>query len=132
MVCCLPYVPCILSCGMIILSRVYLICTIVTIIVHNFLMVFVGNISGQHTCSCEAIEGVKVGALGFFEWSCDHLRCEASQLDQTKGLLFKRWSTNLGIRICGEQESCTSTMGYSSLFVSIATYKLWKTKCVFK
>ena len=52
---------------MIILSRVYLICTIVTIIVHNFLMVFVGNISGQHTCSCEAIEGVKVGALGFFE-----------------------------------------------------------------
>ena len=133
MVCCLPNVLCVLSCGMIILSRVCLIFLQLWCLLFNTSwMVFVGNTRRQHTCSCEAIKSVKVGALRFFEWSCDHLGCEASQLDQTKGLLFKWWSTNLGIRICGEQESCTSTMGYSSLFVSIATYKLWKTKCVFK
>ena len=37
MVCCLPIVVCVLSCGMIILSRVCLIFTVVMLSIHNFL-----------------------------------------------------------------------------------------------
>lgn len=43
--------------------------------------------------------------------------CEASQLDKTKGLLFEWRPKDIGIRICGEQEPCTSTMGYALILI---------------
>ena len=45
--------------------------------------------------------------------------CEASQLDQTKGLLFEWRPKDIGIQICGEQQPCTSTMGYTYIHIYI-------------
>ena len=78
---------------------------------------FVGDFSRQHNYCRETINKVKIGIVRFFQWNCNYIMCEASQLDKTKGLLFEWRPKDIGIRICGEQEPCTSTLGYAWILI---------------
>lgn len=81
-------------------------------------MAFVGIFTGLLKSGCESIGQIKVGTICICEWSRNHLRHEASQLDEVEGFLRTLWRTNVSLWTCGNEfDPCASIMGWVCMFV---------------
>ena len=87
----------------------------------------VGDLLRWHNGGSQAINSIKTNVEWVFERDSGHFKRATSKFGEIERLLFVRGSTNLGVRICGEQKSCRSLMGYDLPLTGLI---MWRMKLV--